>query len=88
MEQKSIIKIKIFAIHSPLLLPFFCRREEKIKKKITKVMILSHAFLIDHFLLISIKILCGHQVHYECHAIVYVTLKKNNGATKMMPIRM
>ena len=40
------VKITIFAIHSPFLLPSFFRREEK-RGKMTKVVTLIHAFLLD-----------------------------------------
>ena len=42
--RKAWLLVTIFAIHSPLLLPSFFRREEKGG---TKVMVKSHAFLLD-----------------------------------------
>ena len=50
VEQKAWLKINIFAIHSAFLLLSFVMREEKRGKRITKVVILSHTFLLDHFL--------------------------------------
>ena len=48
-SRKAWLKITIFAIHSPILLPTFLWGKRK-GKRITKVVILSHACLLDHFL--------------------------------------
>ena len=57
---------QIFALHSPFLLPSFLKREEKrAGKKITKVVVKSHAFLLDQ----------KHVQIYICTVTTNLTLK-------------
>ena len=77
-SRKAWLFITIFAIHSSFLLPSFFRREEKREKIITKVVVKSHAFLLDRLLSImgkegenKMEWSRGHDGQFQSYPVLY-----------------